>query len=182
MTKLPRGMAATSRLCALWVAIWILLLLPDFLLYFSGYSVEAAVKLKALVIAAIIAFLVTTVKSRRFRMEAAQTVARALGVRLETTNIPEHRFYLNCTMPFALAGFMEVEQQKPGVYDVKTFARNGQLLSQEVTNLPEAAAANVVYATARTTATPRPSSWHRRRTMSMGLNDQLASSPTSDWT
>ncbi len=77
----------------------------------------------------------------------AQTVARALGVRLETTNIPEHRFYLNCTMPFALAGFMEVEQQKPGVYHVKTFARNGQLLSQEVTNLPEAAAANSVYAT-----------------------------------
>jgi glucan phosphoethanolaminetransferase (alkaline phosphatase superfamily) len=70
MTKLPRGMAATSRLCALWVATWILLLLPDFLLYFSGYSVEAAVKLKALVFAAIIAFLVTTAKSRRFRMAA----------------------------------------------------------------------------------------------------------------
>ena len=75
---------------------------------------------------------------------------------LETTNIPEHRFYLNCTMPFALAGFMEVEQQKPGVYHVKTFARNGQLLSQEVTNLPEAAAANAVYATGSDNGHPPP--------------------------
>jgi glucan phosphoethanolaminetransferase (alkaline phosphatase superfamily) len=77
----------------------------------------------------------------------AQTVALAFGVRLETTNISARRFYLNSTMPFALAGFMEVEQLKPGVYRVHTFAPNGQLLRQDVTNLPEAAAANAVYAT-----------------------------------
>ncbi len=75
----------------------------------------------------------------------AQTVAQALGVRLETPGIAANRFFLNSTMPFALAGFMEVEQIKPGVYRVKSFARNGQLLSQEITNLPEAAAANAAY-------------------------------------
>ena len=87
----------------------------------------------------------------------AQTVALAFGVRLETTNTSDHRFYLNCTMPFALAGFMEVEQQKPGVYHVKTFARNGQLLRQEVTSLPEVAAANTVYVTGADDAPSRPS-------------------------
>jgi len=77
----------------------------------------------------------------------AQTVAQAFGVRLETPDVPADRFFLNSTMPFALAGFMEVEQIKPGVYRVKSFARNGQLLSQEITNLPEAAAANAAYGT-----------------------------------
>ncbi len=48
-------------------------------------------------------------------------------------------------MPFALAGFMEVEQLEPGVYRVKHFARNGQLLSEEVSNLPEVGAANANY-------------------------------------
>ncbi len=43
---------------------------------------------------------------------------------------------------FALAGFTAVEQLKPGVYRVKNFARNGQLLSRNVTNLPEIATAN----------------------------------------
>jgi hypothetical protein len=33
---------------------------------------------------------------------------------------------------------------KPGVYRVKNFARNGQLLSQNVTNLPEIAMANAI--------------------------------------
>jgi hypothetical protein len=46
-------------------------------------------------------------------------------------------------MPFALAGFMEVEQLEPGRYRVKRYARNGQqMVGQEVTNLPEVAAAN----------------------------------------
>jgi glucan phosphoethanolaminetransferase (alkaline phosphatase superfamily) len=75
----------------------------------------------------------------------AQTVALAFGVRLETPDIASNRFFLNSTMPFALAGFMEVEQTEPGVYRVKRFARNGQLVGQEVTNLPEAAAANAAY-------------------------------------
>jgi len=72
----------------------------------------------------------------------AQTVALAFGVRLETINIPTDRFYLNTTMPFALAGFMEVEQLTPGRYRVNTFARNGQFLNREVIALPEAASAN----------------------------------------
>jgi glucan phosphoethanolaminetransferase (alkaline phosphatase superfamily) len=75
----------------------------------------------------------------------AQTVALGLGVRLETPDIVANRFFLNSTMPFALAGFMEVEQAKPGVYHVKNFSRNGQLVSQEISNLPEAAAANAAY-------------------------------------
>jgi hypothetical protein len=66
-------------------------------------------------------------------------------VRLETPDIASNRFFLNSTMPFSLAGFMEVEQTEPGVYRVKRFARNGQLVGQEVTNLPEAAAANAAY-------------------------------------
>ena len=45
---------------------------------------------------------------------------------------------------FALAGFTAVEQLKPGVYQVKNFARNGQLLSRNVTNLPEIATANSI--------------------------------------
>jgi len=75
----------------------------------------------------------------------AQTVARALGVRLETPGIAANRFFLNNTMPFALAGFMEVEQLKPGVYHVTHFARNGQLLREEVTDLPEVGTANADY-------------------------------------
>jgi hypothetical protein len=45
-------------------------------------------------------------------------------------------------MPFALAGFMEVEQLEPGSYRVKRYPRNGQIRGQEITNLPEVAAAN----------------------------------------
>jgi glucan phosphoethanolaminetransferase (alkaline phosphatase superfamily) len=75
----------------------------------------------------------------------AQTVALAFGVRLETPDISANRFFLNSTMPFALAGFMEVEQLEPGSYRVKRYARNGQLVSQEVTNLPEVAASNRFY-------------------------------------
>jgi hypothetical protein len=86
----------------------------------------------------------------------AQTVALALGVRLETTNISARRFYLNSTMPFALAGFMEVDELKPGSYRVHIFARNGQLLSQEVTSLPEIAAANAVYVSGTDKDQPPP--------------------------
>jgi glucan phosphoethanolaminetransferase (alkaline phosphatase superfamily) len=75
----------------------------------------------------------------------AQTVARAFGVRLETPGTAANRFFLNNTMPFALAGFMEVEQLRPGEYRVKNFARNGQMLSEEITNLPEIEKANAAY-------------------------------------
>ena len=81
----------------------------------------------------------------------AQTVALAFGVRLETPDISANRFFLNSTMPFALAGFMEVEQLEPGRYRVKRYARNGQMVGQEVTNLPEVAAANRNYGPAQKT-------------------------------
>ena len=84
----------------------------------------------------------------------AQTVALGLGVRLETPDVVANRFFLNSTMPFALAGFIEVEQEKPGVYHVKNFSRNGQLVSQEITNLPEAATANAAYGTDKTKDPP----------------------------
>ena len=86
----------------------------------------------------------------------AQTVALALGVRLETPDVSASRFFLNSTMPFALAGFMEVQQTRPGIYAVKRFARNGQLLSEEVSKLPEIAAANAVYASGTDHAKPPP--------------------------
>ena len=86
----------------------------------------------------------------------AQTVALAFGVRLETPDVSESRFFLNSTMPFALAGFMEVQQTRPGVYAVKRFARNGQLLGEEVSKLPEIAAANAVYVRGVDNAQPPP--------------------------
>jgi hypothetical protein len=49
-----------------------------------------------------------------------------------------------CAFLFVLAGFTAVEQLKPEVYRVKNFARNGQLLSRNVTNLPEIATANSI--------------------------------------
>jgi hypothetical protein len=67
-----------------------------------------------------------------------QTVALAFGVRLETPDIANNRFFLNSTMPFALAEFMEAEQLEPGVYRVRRYARNGQVS----TNLPEVAGGN----------------------------------------
>ena len=76
----------------------------------------------------------------------AQTVALAFGVRVATPDVSENRFFMNTTMPFALAGFMEVQQMKLGLYRVRRFARNGQLLGEEVKELPEIAAANAVYA------------------------------------
>jgi glucan phosphoethanolaminetransferase (alkaline phosphatase superfamily) len=85
----------------------------------------------------------------------AQTVALAFGVRLETPDISTHRFFLNSTMPFALAGFMEVEQLEPGIYRVKRYARNGQLTGQEVTNLPEVAAANAGYGAGKSKPSPQ---------------------------
>jgi glucan phosphoethanolaminetransferase (alkaline phosphatase superfamily) len=73
-----------------------------------------------------------------------QTIALALGVQLDTSSVPRDRFFINNTMPFALAGFTAVEQLRPGVYRVKNFARNGQLLSQNVTHLPAIAIANAI--------------------------------------
>ena len=83
--KFPRGMTAISRLLALWIATWILRLVPDFFLYWSGYAVEAAVKLKALLFAAVIALLVTTAKSRRFRMAAIAFPASKVRSQGKTT-------------------------------------------------------------------------------------------------
>jgi hypothetical protein len=54
----------------LWAASWLLLFLPDLLLYWSGYSVEAAVRFKAILFTAVAALLISTAKSRRFRLAA----------------------------------------------------------------------------------------------------------------
>ena len=59
----------------MWGGTWILLLLPDVLLYWSGYSVQAAVRFKAVLFTAVIALLITTAKSRRFRMAAIAFLA-----------------------------------------------------------------------------------------------------------
>lgn len=69
----------------------------------------------------------------------AQAVARALGVEVTTPAISENRFYLNSTMPFALAGFMEVERVSDNDFRVTTFARNGKLMNSKTMALPELA-------------------------------------------
>ncbi|MGH9809239.1 MAG: hypothetical protein ACRD9W_18635, partial [Terriglobia bacterium] len=61
---------AAARLSGLWLATWALLLLPDLLLYWRGYPVNAATSPKAILFAAGIALLITMAKSRRFRMAA----------------------------------------------------------------------------------------------------------------
>src|SRR5262245_28500542 len=71
----PILMHKTLRLAAIWVATWVLLLLPDLLLYWSGYPVAAAVRFKPWLAAAIIALLLSTARSRRFRMVAVALLA-----------------------------------------------------------------------------------------------------------
>lgn len=67
----------------------------------------------------------------------AQTVARALGLEISTPGISKSRFYLNSTMPFALAGFMEVDHAGKNAFNVSTYARNGKLLGTKSLDLPE---------------------------------------------
>ena len=59
---------AALPLAGVWLASWALLLLPDVLLYWSGYAVEAVSGFKAILFAAVVALLITTAKSRRFRV------------------------------------------------------------------------------------------------------------------
>jgi glucan phosphoethanolaminetransferase (alkaline phosphatase superfamily) len=81
-------------------------------------------------------------KSAPTAYQLSQTVAQGLGVRLDTPNVSTTRFFLNGTMPFALAGFLEAEQIEPGVYRVRNFARNGQLQTDQTVTLPELTGAN----------------------------------------
>src|SRR5215510_12689314 len=74
-TAEPTLMHKTLRLAAIWVATWALLLLPDLLLYWSGFPVVAAARVKPWLAAAIIALLVSTAKSRRFRMTVVGLLA-----------------------------------------------------------------------------------------------------------
>jgi hypothetical protein len=69
----------------------------------------------------------------------AQTVARAMGLEVKTPGISEKRFYLNSTMPFALAGFMEVDRLTDANFRVSTFSRNGKLMSAKEMSMPELA-------------------------------------------
>ena len=68
--QMPGRARGLAMLCALWAASWLLLFLPDLLLYWSGYSVQAAVRFKAILFTAVAALLISTAKSRRFRMAA----------------------------------------------------------------------------------------------------------------
>jgi hypothetical protein len=69
----------------------------------------------------------------------AQTVARAMGLEVKTPGISAKRFYLNSTMPFALAGFMEVDRLTDTDFRVSTFARSGKLMSAKDVSMPELA-------------------------------------------
>ena len=66
--QMPGRARGLAMLCVLWAASWALLLLPDVLLYWSGYAVEAVSGFKAILFAAVVALLITTAKSRRFRV------------------------------------------------------------------------------------------------------------------
>ena len=68
--QMPGRARGLATLCLLWASSWLLLFLPDLLLYWSGYSVQAAVKFKAILFTAVAAALISTAKSRRFRMAA----------------------------------------------------------------------------------------------------------------
>ena len=67
---MPGRARSLATLCGIWAASWLLLFLPDLLLYWSGYSVEAAVRFKAILFTAVAALLISTAKSRRFRLAA----------------------------------------------------------------------------------------------------------------
>ena len=87
----------------------------------------------------------------------AQTVALALGVRLETPDVAANRFFLNSTMPFALAGFMEVATDAARRLSPSSASRGtDSCSSEEVSKLPEIAAANAVYASGTDHAKPPP--------------------------
>jgi sulfatase-like protein len=73
----------------------------------------------------------------------AQTVARAMGLEVRTPGISAKRFYLNSTMPFALAGFMEVDRLTDTDFRVSTFSRNGKLIGAKDMSMPELATAIV---------------------------------------
>jgi hypothetical protein len=60
----------------------------------------------------------------------AQTVARALGRNVETPDIPHDKFFMNTTMPFGTAGYMEVDQLAPGKYHVITYSRDGKRIRE----------------------------------------------------
>jgi hypothetical protein len=70
-TKFARELPALARFCGLWLATWLLLVLPDVLLHWFGYAVEAAVKAKPIVFAGVIALLLSTAKSRSLSMPRA---------------------------------------------------------------------------------------------------------------
>jgi len=90
-------MTAVVRLCGFWIATWLLLLLPDIGLYWAGYAVQAAAKPKQLLIAGLIALLITTAKSRSFRLAAIafllinQLVWTGYVVYLGESLSPEHQ-------------------------------------------------------------------------------------------
>ena len=69
----------------------------------------------------------------------AQAVARAMGIEVRTPGISAKRFYLNSTMPFALAGFMEVDRLTDTDFRISTFARNGKIMTKKEMALPELA-------------------------------------------
>lgn len=69
----------------------------------------------------------------------ARTVARALGFEVSTPGETADQFFLNSTMPFGLAGYMEVDRLNQNRFRVTTYARNGQRMKTNELDLPELA-------------------------------------------
>ena len=67
----------------------------------------------------------------------SQTVALAMGFEIGTPGIPDNRYFLNSTMPFGLAGYMQVDRLAPGKYRVTSFARNARKLGVKDLDMPE---------------------------------------------
>ena len=74
----------------------------------------------------------------------SQIVARALGYDISTPGAETNRFYLNNTLPFGRAGYLEAEETGPAQYQykVRRFGRDGRLQEESERNFPEMEKAN----------------------------------------
>ena len=69
--------------------------------------------------------------------DLSRVVAKALGVEIKLADVPANIFYLNKTMPFGMAGYLEVEQLEPWRFRVRSFDRHGNETQPQTVALPE---------------------------------------------
>jgi hypothetical protein len=69
--------------------------------------------------------------------DLSRVVAKALGLEIKLADVPANIFYLNKTMPFGMAGYLEVEQFEPWQFRVRSFDRHGNETQPQTVALPE---------------------------------------------